>query len=171
MSRAFVKESDDAPEPPLGPRPSATLPPGAVNYLTAAGEHRLRAELDRLVTTARPRLAAAAADQPEAKRQLHELDERIQHLRQSLHSAVVVPPPAGPADHVHFGATVTVRDRDGETRYRIVGVDETDPERGWISWCSPMAKTLLNAQVGQRLQLQRPGAPDTELTILRIEYE
>lgn len=170
MSKAFTRESDDVPDLPFLPRQPSPLPPGAKNYLTPDGARRLREELERLVQVERPRLAASP-DDGDAKRQLHGLDERIRHLRQSLDSAVVVPPTGAPQDHVRFGATVTVRERSGGTsRYRIVGVDETDLDRGWVSWLSPIAKALLNARLGQRVRLKLPSGEE-ELEIAGIDYE
>ena len=169
MSRAFTRETDDAPERPVAPRPAPPLPPGAVNYLTANGEQRLRTELKRLLEMERPRLAAPPVN-PESQRQLQTLDQRIHYLQQSLHSAVVVPPPTGPEDRVRFGATVTVRDHEGECDYRIVGVDETDPSQGWVSWLSPIARALQNTRRGDRVRLQGPGG-ERELEIVRVRYE
>ena len=169
MSKAFTREDDDAPEPPLRPRRLSSLPAGAKNYLTSDGAERLREELGRLLDTERPRLAALTKTD-ETARQLEAVDERIGQLRQSLDSAVVAHPPAAPWDQVRFGATVTVRDRRGEeVRYRIVGVDETDVDRDWVSWLSPIAKALLNARTGQRVRLRLPGG-DEELEITDIRY-
>ena len=73
---------------------------------------------------------------------------------------------------VRFGATVSVRTLpDGATaRYRIVGVDETDVARGWISWVSPVAKALLSAAVGDRVRTTLPSG-EKELQILDVAYE
>ena len=169
MSKAFTRESDDLPER-LEPRPSSALPPGAKNYLTPDGARRLRAELDRLAQIERPPLAAARTD-GDARRQLQILDQRIQQLQRSLQSAEVVAPPDGPPDRVRFGATVLTRESDGqESSYRIVGVNETDLDRGWVSWMSSIARALLNAQVGQRVRIKLP-AGERELEILRIVFE
>ncbi|MCX7825223.1 MAG: GreA/GreB family elongation factor [Verrucomicrobiae bacterium] len=87
-----------------------------------------------------------------------------------LESVVVAQPPAE-RDRVQFGATVTVRDRSGqETRYRIVGVDETDIDRGWVSWLSPVAKALLNARLGERVRFKFPSGEE-ELEVVGIAYE
>jgi len=118
----------------------------------------------------RPRLAALP-DDGDARRQLQVLGQRIAHLRQSLDSAVIVPRPIGPQDRVRFGATITVREDDGEEAcYRIVGVDETDLDRGWVSWLSPIAKALLNARIGQRVRFKFPSGEE-ELEIVNIAYE
>ena len=106
-------------------------------------------------------------DAPEARRLL---DNQIRNLEKSLNSATLVEPPPQPWTQVRFGATVTVRDQNGEEfQYRIVGVDETDIDRGWVSWCSPIARALLNANLGQRIALKVP-AGDLELDILAIRY-
>ena len=169
MSKAFTRESDDAPERPNPPRRAAALPPGVKNYLTPGGEKRLREELGRLMKNERP-APALAADDPDARRQLAALDQRIEHLQQSLQTAVVVPPPPSHETRARFGATVTVRHPQGEeSSYRLVGMDETDLERNWISWLSPIARTLLNTEAGQRVRFKFPSGEE-ELEIVRIEY-
>jgi transcription elongation factor GreB len=127
------------------------------NYMTAAGAEQLREELAALIKTERPRAAS--------------VDQRILQLEAALRSGVVVPVPEKPWDEVRFGATVTVRDRTGEeSRYRIVGVDEMDVDRDWVSWRSPIATALLNARVGERVRFRVP-AGEQELEIVAIAYE
>jgi transcription elongation factor GreB len=110
-------------------------------------------------------------DDPDAKRQLASLDQRILRLDESLQSAEVVLPPQGDVDTVRFGATVTVRETNGEeSTYRIVGVDETDLDRGWVSWLSPIARALMNARVGERVRFKVPSG-ETELVIAKICYD
>lgn len=168
MSRAFVRESDVPQLPELPPQVSP-LPPGAKNYLTPEGAEKLRAELARLAETQRPPLAAAPADDLDAKRELQVLDQRIRYLQESLRTAEVVPPSAE-KEVVRFGATVTVREKSArETQYRIVGVDETDLDRNWVSWLSPIARALLNARRGDRVVLKAPRG-DRELEIVAIDY-
>lgn len=168
MSRAFVRESDDLPERPSLARRTSPLPPGAPNHITPDGARRFRDELERLAQVERPRLAAA--EDPDSKRRLQETNRRIDQLQQCLETAVVVPPPAD-TQRVQFGATVTVRERDGEeTRYRIVGVDEVDLDRGWVSWVTPIARALLNARMGERMRFKSP-AGERELLVVAVEYE
>ena len=170
MSKAFTREDDNAPELPDLPPLTSTLAPGAKNYITAAGAQKLRDELQRLVEVTRPELAEAS-DDPDAKRQLARLDQRIMQLEESLQLAEIVPTASGPADVVRFGATVTVRESDGtETGYRIVGVDETDMDRNWVSWISPIAKALLNGKRGERIRFKFPSGEET-LEIVDIRYE
>jgi transcription elongation factor GreB len=170
MSKAFTRE-DDQPQPEPPRRLPSVLPPGAKNYLTPDGAARLRVQLDTLVERELPALAAARTD-PEATARLEGLQERILELRRILASAVIVGPPSDDLDVVRFGARVVVRSLpDGETaRYRIVGVDETDVARGWISWISPVAKALLSATVGDHVRAALPSG-EREFEILDVTYE
>ena len=106
--------------------------------------------------------------------ELQALDQRIAYIHQSLESAVVVegPKDAGAVDRneVRFGATVRVKNREGaEVEYRIVGIDEIDIDRGWVSWRSPIAKALMNARAGQKVRLRLPGGEE-QLEILEVSY-
>jgi transcription elongation factor GreB len=157
MSKAFTRESDDGPEVTATPTPRSPLPPGAKNYITPDGAERLRAELNRL----RQQDRSSASEL---------LKQQILRLQESLTSAVIVPP-AAETDRVRFGATVTVRDRRGEESvYRIVGVDETDLDRNWVSWLSPIARALMNARVGERVRFKFPSGEE-QLEVVRIVYE
>jgi transcription elongation factor GreB len=152
MSKAFTRESDDMPERPPAPRPAPALPPGVRNYVTPSGAKSLEAELETLLQkdSASPRLAA---------------------LRRILQTIEVVPTPEPPHNQARFGATVTVRDSSGhDETYRIVGVDETDIDRDWISWLSPLARALLNAHLGETVRVQLP-AGERVLEIVAISYE
>ena len=74
------------------------------------------------------------------------------------------------ADQVFFGATVTVRSAGGDERtVSIVGIDEIDTARGYISWVSPMARALLKAREGETVMLRSPGGVE-ELEIIAVRY-
>jgi transcription elongation factor GreB len=151
VSKAFTRESDDAPPPPLEVDDVA-LPPGVTNYVTPAGLEALRAATEAL--------RAARDDGPERARRLAALERR-------LAAAEVIDPRAQPPDRVLFGATVTLRGERGATRrYRIVGVDEADARRGWVSWRSPIARALLDLHVGDALTLRGEA-----LEVESITYE
>lgn len=169
MSKAFTKESDDASEPQVLVRlPSATLPSGARNYMTADGAARMQTELEQLLSTGRSRVAALP-DPVESKRQLHALNQRIRDLQSSLETAVIPPQRDGPSEQVLFGSYETVRELSGQqSTYRIVGVDETDLDRDWVSYLSPVARALINKRAGERVRLKLPGG-EKELEIISIE--
>lgn len=168
MSKAFTREDDQPDEPVLARRASA-LPPGTQNLITPDGERRLRAQFAQ-VQIAREQLLATKGD-PDKPQKLAALEQRALLLDDCLRTASVVQPPSSSDGRVRFGATVTVREAGStETRYRIVGVDEVDFDRGWVSWLSPIAKALLNKSVGQRVRLRTPGG-EKELEIVAVTYK
>jgi transcription elongation factor GreB len=182
MNKAFTRENDDVDDD--APEGAPLLPVGTKNYMTPGGFARLKGELDRLVGTDRPELVATIAwaagngDRSEngdyiyGKKRLREVDRRIRFLIKRLDAAEVVDPAArdDTDDRVFFGATVDVVNDKGEPRtVSIVGVDEIDTARGYISWVSPMARALIRAGEGDTVTLQTPGGRE-ELTIAAVRY-
>jgi transcription elongation factor GreB len=109
------------------------------------------------------------------KKRLREIDRRIRFLIKRLDNAEVVDPlarrEADNADQIFFGATVTVSNSRGEERtVSIVGVDEIDTARGYISWVSPMARALIKACEGDAVTLNTPAGIE-QLEILVVRYE
>lgn len=141
VSKAFTKESDDAPEPRtrrLG------VPVPEPNYMTPAGARAARHEL------------AGCTD-----------EARIRELADHLATAQIVEPPAD-RGAVGLGAAVAIEDASGKrTRYRIVGALEADPRRGHLFWRSPLAEALWGARVGDAVALPRGGQAE----IVAIDYE
>jgi transcription elongation factor GreB len=186
MNKAFTREPDNDPDAD-DIEAVAPLPPGTRNYMTPGGFARLAGELDRLVRKDRPELVAVVAwaasngDRSEngdyiyGKKRLREIDRRIRFLIKRLDVAEVVDPLArregANADQVFFGATVRVANVRGDEReVAIVGVDEIDPPRGYISWVSPMARALLKARAGDTVLLQTPGGVE-EIDIVEVRYQ
>jgi transcription elongation factor GreB len=106
------------------------------------------------------------------KKRLREIDRRIRFLTKRLENALVVDPlDQVSTDIVFFGATVSVLDETGaDASYSIVGLDETDPARGRISWISPLARALLKSRIGDSVRFPAPGGM-RELEIIAIEYK
>lgn len=143
MSKAFTKDDDGVPPPPLHKR---GIPVPDPNYVTAAGARAARAELELLTRT---------AGDP----------DRIRELGEHLASAQVIEPDDRTV--VGFGARVTVEDEHGRrTTYHIVGAIEADPKRGALSWQTPIATALWGAHVGDSVELPR-GA---DVEIVEIDY-
>ena len=183
MSKAFTRENDtDEDDEPAEP---AELPVSRY-YMTPAGYDRMRAELKKLVEVERPEVvrtvswAASNGDRSEngdyiyGKKRLREVDRRIRFLVRRLDRAEVVDPSARAGDddedRIYFGATVDVVNAKGEERtISIVGVDEIDTARGYISWVSPMARALIKAREGDSVTLQTPGGTE-ELDIAAVRY-
>jgi len=185
MNKAFTREADTEIEEEF--EEAAPLPAGTKNYMTPGGFARLKSELAELVDHERPQVvatvswAAGNGDRSEngdyiyGKKRLREIDRRIRFLIRRLDNAEVVDPvsrrDADNADQIYFGATVRVRNGRGAERIiSIVGVDEIDTDRGYISWVSPMARALIKAREGDTVTLSTPGGMD-ELIVLEVAYD
>ncbi len=121
--------------------------------------------------------AAAMGDRSEnaeyiyGKKRLREIDRRLRYLSKRLDDLKVVPPPEDPPDRAFFGAWVTVEDEAGdESRYRLVGPDETDVDHGEISIDSPVGRVLLGKCEGDEVTVQRPKGRAT-FQVVAVEYE
>jgi transcription elongation factor GreB len=139
--------------------------------ITREGHDRLKAELDELWRVRRPEvvkaLAAAAAEGDRSenaeytyrKKQLGEIDRRVRYLSKRLEALRVVEGAPSDPEAVFFGAWVEVENiASGETsRYRIVGPDETDAPRGWISIDSPLARAMLKKRIDDEFPVELPG--------------
>ncbi len=181
MSKAFTKESDEGPFDEIIPEPKDLLPPGAKNYVTPEGAEALRAELGRLEQVVRPQVVGAKGQsrKPSSavegkslspKTRLAAVDRRIQFLSDRIGNMVVVDPKAQDQDSVHFGATVTVADQAGDERvYKIVGVDESEPSQGRVSFISPIGRALISARERDVVTVELPDG-SIELEVLEIEY-
>ena len=152
-------------------------------YITTEGFEQLRAELDELWVRRREvvvHLSAAAAEGDRSenaeyiyrKKQLREMDRRIRYLQKRLPQLKVVDRPAdAPAERVYFGATVDLIDDDyQEQTYRIVGADEFDPARSWISIDSPIARALIGKAIDDTVEVQTPSGV-IGLTVVKINYD
>ena len=184
MSKAFTRE-DDAPEEDFeGDEEANPIPPGSKNYMTPAGWRRMRDELSWLVKTERPNVTSVVswaaklgdrsenADYQYGKKRLREIDRRIRYLTRRLEAAEVVDPATREdTDQVFFGATVTYATTAGdEQTVRIVGIDEMDPARHYVSWVSPVARALIKAREGDTVNLRTP-AGDQDIEIVEVRYE
>lgn len=144
----------------------------------------MKDELLHLLDVERPEVvkvvswAASNGDRSEngdyqyGKKRLREIDRRIYFLTKRLEDALIVDPESREAtDQIFFGATVCYATEDGEeTTIAIVGVDEVDMEKNYVSWISPIAKALIKAREGDTVKLQTPTGPK-ELEILSVTYQ
>jgi transcription elongation factor GreB len=160
--------------------------PKQKNYITPAGLQRLKDEHRFLMNRERPAVtqvvawAAGNGDRSEnadylyGKRRLRQIDSRIRFLTKRIDAAEVVDPAAprsgSAATRVFFGATVTYKDPAGAERIvSIVGVDEVDLNRRYISWMSPLARALMKSSPGDRVVVRAPKKSES-LEILDVEY-
>jgi transcription elongation GreA/GreB family factor len=143
VSRAFVKESDDAGEP----LPELAISPHP-NFVTPDGSRLIDARIAALDAELK---SARAADD---KALLARVNRDLRYWTQRRATARVVPPAAAP-DVVRFGVTVALRylDDGEKTRFKIVGEDEAEPARGFVSFVSPLAKSLLGKSAGDEVRV------------------
>ena len=168
MSKAFTRESDDDSGAEEIPSLRPHLPPGTRNYITREGADRLKRRLNDLLEK-KQALASASAAGTGSEADQRKLESAIRRLQPILDSVVVAEIPAD-QEKIAFGATVIVRHGNGEEgAYQIVGVEEADPERGSISWISPLARALLSRRAGDKVRFQSPAGGE-ELTILTVRY-
>lgn len=158
-------------------------PEKSTALITREGHARLKAELDDLWRVRRPEvvkaLAAAAAEGDRSenaeytyrKKQLGEIDRRVRYLTKRLESLKVVDTVPSDPEAVFFGASVELEHAiSGEaSRYRIVGPDETDAKRGWISIDSPLARAMLKKRIDDEFEAQLPGGMQ-KFFIVAVEY-
>ena len=155
------------------------------NYITPGGHARLMDEFLWLMNKERPEItaivswAAGNGDRSEngdyiyGKKRLREIDKRIRYLTKRLDIAEIIDPTVPKEDEtqIFFGATVTFSNLDGTTEtISIVGVDEIDTTKGFISWVSPMARALIKSRQGDVVRLLTPAGVK-EIEIQKVSYK
>ncbi|MGH8443892.1 MAG: transcription elongation factor GreB [Solimonas sp.] len=151
-------------------------------YITAEGHARLKAEFEQLWRVRRPEVvralsaAAAEGDRSEnaeyqyRKKELREIDARLKYLTLRLEDVKIVDLKPSSDGKVFFGAWIELADEDGDPRrYRIVGADEVDSARGWISVDSPVARALLGRAEGDSVKVRLP-AGETGYEVVEVRY-
>ena len=149
-------------------------------YITRPGYLALQEELNslwqrRALVTRALTAAAAEGDRSEnaeyiyRKKELAGIDRRIRYLQKRLPELKVVTEQPSNPDQVFFGAWVTLEDDNGDrVTYRIVGPDEFNPDKGWISMDSPLARALLKKGLDDEVVVETPkGVMRFEVTEVR----
>lgn len=157
--------------------------PRGSKFITPEGARTLKDELDHLWRVLRPQVtqavseAAAQGDRSEnaeyiyGKRQLREIDRRVRFLRQRLDGMTVVDQPPKDRSKVFFGAWVTLEDDDGErSEYRIVGPDEFDVTKRYLSMDSPLGKALMRKGLDDEVRVEVPGGTKAYV-VVEVRYE
>ena len=187
MRKGFTRKPDGKEDNQVADAAGPALLPNVKNYVTPSGLQRLKDERHFLLIRERPAVtrvvawAASNGDRSENadyqynKRRLRQIDRRIRFLTKRIDAAEVVDPeaPRGgrAARQVFFGATVRYANAAGTERIvSIVGVDEVDLHRNYISWVSPLARALMKSGPGDRVVLHAPGGTE-QLEILEVRYQ
>jgi len=155
------------------------------NYITPEGYAALKAEFEQLYKVERPEVvrtvawAASNGDRSEngdyiyGKRRLRQIDSRCRHLMRRMDLAEIVDSSLQQhLEKVFFGAWVTLYHLDDNTEhtYRIVGKDELDPSKGYVSWVSPIGKAMLGKSIGNTVRLSTPKGEET-FEVVDIRYQ
>ena len=152
MSRAFVREADNIPEPP----PPERIGSGAPNLVTPDGARLI----DERIAGIEDALAAASAE--EEQRLKRDLD----YWTMRRATAQVVQPDPHP-EEAGFGTRVTIRRGIMMSDVWIVGEDEADPAHGRIAWTAPLARALEGATRGEVVELEAGGRLE-EIVVLAV---
>src|SRR5688500_16762965 len=188
MKKAFTRKpaNEDEEHHHAAEEPARARLAGVKNYITPGGLQRLKDEHRFLMSRERPAVvqvvawAASNGDRSEnadylyGKRRLRQIDSRIRFLTKRIDAAEVVDPATpragSAASRVFFGATVTYKDAASyEHTVSIVGIDEVDLNRRYISWMSPLARALMKSTPGDRVILRAPTKTE-HLEILDVDY-
>jgi transcription elongation factor GreB len=127
MSRAFMKEMEDAPEPKV-------ISSARPHSMTPSGLRSLKAKL--------------AATKDEGTRRA---------LQDEIDAAVIVEPPKDRSVVAFGAAVTVKGDNVGEKTFTIVGETEMDVPNGKITDASPLGKALIGGHVGDRVTWKRPA--------------
>ena len=151
-------------------------------YITPEGEQALKDELYQLWKVERPQVtqsvseAAAQGDRSEnaeytyGKKRLREIDRRVRYLRKRLDGMIVVRQLPGDCSKAYFGAWVELLDEDNASfKYRLVGPDEIDPAKNYISIDSVMGRALLGKTIDNEIKITTPSGV-RNYVITEIEY-
>jgi transcription elongation factor GreB len=154
-----------------------------LKVITPQGKEALEQELKKLMHKQRPAVvkilaeAAAEGDRSEnaeyiyRKKQLREMDRRIRYLIKRNEEVQVVNRLPDDQDVVYFGAWVTLEDEAGGLRtFRIVGTDERDPAKGFISIDAPLAQACLKKRCDDTVEVRAPEGVKM-FWITEIRYE
>ncbi len=154
------------------------------NYITPEGFAALKAEFDQLYKIERPEVvrtvswAAGNGDRSEngdyiyGKRRLRQIDSRCRHLMRRMDLAEIVDSSLQQhLEKIYFGAWVTLYNLDDETEhtYRVVGKDELEPSKGYISWVSPLAKAMLGKTIGDTIRASTPKGEES-FEVIDVRY-
>lgn len=152
--------------------------------MTPEGHKMLTVTLKHLKETVRPQIvkdieeARAHGDLSEnseyddAKERQSLTEGRVRDIESKLAASEVIDVKSMEAsERVVFGTTVVVEDLETEveTKYRIVGEDESDVKEGLISVRSPIARALIGREIDDEVTVRAPGG-DRKMVITDVQY-
>ncbi|MFT5161897.1 MAG: transcription elongation factor GreB [Alteromonadaceae bacterium] len=154
-----------------------------INLITRPGWYKLDEELKFLWKVKRPEVTQAVteaaalgdrsenAEYKEGKRELRSIDRRVRFLVKRLEDLKIVDYSPEQDGNVFFGAYVELENEAAEiVHYRIVGTDEIDTKKHYITINSPVARALIGKEVGDEVSVSTPSGIKLWF-INRIQYQ
>ncbi len=152
--------------------------------MTANSYDRLTAELSDMKLNQRPKIVVAIdearqlgdlkenAEYHAAKEDQASINKRIAEFEDMVTRAVVLDPSTLSHEKISFGSTVKLIDvnTDEEITYTLVSFMNSNPDKGFISFNSPLAKQLLGREEGEEFIAKLPGGT-REFEIEEIFYK
>lgn len=140
-------------------------------YLTQEGYEKLTGELEELKNKKRKEISAAIeharslgdlkenAEYHAAKEAMANNEKRVKELEDRLSRVEIIDESMISSDKAYIGAKLKLKDLDSgeELEYTLVGQDEADPVKGFISVSSPVGKVLLGRSEGEDIQIKVPA--------------
>ncbi len=153
--------------------------------ITKYGRQKLGEELHNLKMVERPQtveeidIARSHGDLKEnaeyhaAREKLRFIESRIAELGSLYDNSREVDPSKFSHDKVMFGSTVTITDIDTEEEftYTIVGTYESNPDVGFISNQTPLAKVLMGKEEGDEVSLNGKTYEIDEVYYKEIKFD
>ena len=152
--------------------------------MTQLGNESLREELKILISKDRPEIINAIASAREfgdlkenaeyhaAKEKQSFIEGRISEIESRLSNAEVIDvTKLDIKEKVVFGSTVKLKYIDSESiiKYKIVGEDEADIDRGLISYMAPISRAIIGKNLHDDIEFET-SEEKTIFKIQSIEY-
>ncbi|MCX6779677.1 MAG: transcription elongation factor GreA [Candidatus Magasanikbacteria bacterium] len=137
-------------------------------YLTKESLQNLTTELETLRNKTIPDIArrideakqqgdlSENAEYHQAREDMSWTQSRVQELDQLIQNAQIIEKSAN-HDTVSIGSTVTVKINGKTKDYTIVGPQEIDPSKGYISNESPLGQAFLKHKVKDKIEVTTPA--------------
>jgi transcription elongation factor GreA len=138
--------------------------------MSQATFHKLTKQLEKLKKVDRPAIISELAqartqgdlienaEYHAAKERQAQIEANITSIEDKLAGAEIITKSAAESDHIIFGATVTVRDRNTNNKreYTLVGPDGVNLKENKISVKSPIGKGLMSKKAGDLVKIETP---------------
>ncbi len=137
-------------------------------YLTKAGLEKLERQLVTLEiqhkqavkdtqTTGELGDFSENAEYQEAKHRMRNLSSRMTIIKEKLKNIIVIEKDPEDADQIQLGSTVSLRMKDLNLTFEIVGPHEASPVNGRISHVSPLGSALIGHRAGETITVTTMG--------------